>query len=237
MKGVTVLSDTILNAITIVISLILVVLIVNIVFSQKTLKTSEELYKSVARDIATSLDTAIATAGSAIIEQEIPKRTRLDLTIDYKTVFIAYDGKTIRKLYSGLIEGGPYSFKNPDLICIVKTKNDGKLYIMDKACSCNPSNSICDPECNIEGECDSVCYSNIANNVCNTFCVRNSDGVCDPDCYRNDYDGVFDRDCISSLDGICDPDTNWISDAVCDSDCSGINNVCDPDCSGDQDCV
>ncbi len=136
--------------------------------------------------------------------------------------------------------------------------NSGEIYIHynhndfiisnSKNLTCNTTDNKCDPDCILLGKCDPACYSNVADGVCNPYCVdingdgkinsEDLDGICDPDCYSNDYKGgVYDPDCIKSGDGICDPDTNMIHDGICDEDCIKANGVCDPDCKSlDPDC-
>lgn len=238
MKGIAVLSETLLTAISLVISFILIILIVNMVFSIQTSRTYSELFKSIARDIGVGIDRAAAMAGSGMVEVDIPKGLKMNVTVDYKTTFINYGDKTVQSSFSGLTHGGPYNFINPEKLCIVKTRDDRRVNIVAKSCSCDPSDDVCDPECGVEGICDTRCYTNVKNDVCSKICVKEGDEICDPDCYRNEDDGVFDKDCIDpdkNPDETCDPDSDGISDNVCDIDCylmysNGTTGVCDPDC-------
>ena len=134
-KGVVTLSENVLSLFSIVISLILIVIVVHMVFSQQTSRTHDEVFKSVGREIAIAIDRAAALAGSGMIEQEIPKGLKMNITIDYKSIFMTYDGKTIKKSFSGLLNSGPYRFENPEVLCIIKNRNNNKILIVDKPCS------------------------------------------------------------------------------------------------------
>jgi len=240
MKGAVVISETVLSAISIVISFILISFVVYIIFSRQSSSTYEELYSSIARDITTSIDRIVALAGSSKIEQEIPKGVKMNLTIDYKSIFINYGDKTIKRSFSGLIHSGPYNFENPEVLCIVKSRNDRRVTISDRPCRCDVKDDICDPACVVEVLCDPKCYSNEPDNVCNPLCIEDGDGVCDPDCYRNETDMVWDEDCsTANPDGVCDPDSDNMKNGVCDPDCFVIYNeipgVCDPDCKPEDD--
>ena len=134
-KGIAILSETVLSAFSLVISFVLIILVVYTVFSQQTTRTYAEVFKSVGRDVATAIDRAAALAGSGMIEQEIPKGLKMNITIDYKSIFMTYDGKTIKKSFSGLLNSGPYRFENPEVLCIIKNRNNNKILIVDKPCS------------------------------------------------------------------------------------------------------
>jgi hypothetical protein len=237
MRGTVVLSETILASTGILISFILVVLVVQLVFSQQSGRTFESTFESLARDISTSIDRTAAVAGSIQIQQEIPKGLKFDLNIDYKTVIIKYEGnKAVRNSFVGLIKSGPYLFHNPEILCIVKTINDNRVMITDKKCNCNENDDVCDVECNLKNVCDVKCMSD-KSGVCNPLCSKIYPSTCDPNCYKNEITGVCEVSCIkpSTEDGICSPDCDSLKKGVCDLDCykmysNGKTGVCDLDC-------
>ncbi len=135
MKGVITLSENVLSIFSLVISFILIILVVYTVFSQQTSRTYDQVFRSVGRDIAIAIDRVAALTGSGMIEQEIPKGLKMNIIIDYKSIFITYDRKTIKRSFSGLLHGGPYTFENPEVLCIVKNRDDKKILIVDSPCA------------------------------------------------------------------------------------------------------
>lgn len=237
MKGSVVLSENLLAIVGILISFVLIVLVVQLVFSQQTTAMYESIYQSVARDISTAIDRAVASAGSIAIQQDMPKGLKLNLLIDYKTIIVQYDTYSVTNYFSGLIHSGPYKFLDPKTLCIVKTNNDNRVTITDKICSCKTNDDICDPECVVENKCDSKCASDNKTGVCNPFCANKYSTQCDKNCYANEKTGICQVACIkeNEEDGICSPDCNNVKKGVCDLDCynkysNGITGVCDPDC-------
>lgn len=65
------------------------------------------------------MDRAAASVGSGLIKQEIPKEFKLNVAIDYKSVFVSSGDTAVKTVFSELIHGGPYSFDNPEILCIV----------------------------------------------------------------------------------------------------------------------
>jgi hypothetical protein len=121
MKGSTVLSENILTGLSIVISFILMVLVVRLVLSQQSERTYRNLFESITRDIALIIDRQASTAGSEKTEYEIPKGVHIDeIRVDYKSVFLTYEEGTIRKFFSGMLNSGPYTFNDPEVLCFVK---------------------------------------------------------------------------------------------------------------------
>ena len=237
-KGSVVISETLLEAVGVIISFIIIVLVIQLVFQQQTAVTYESAYESVARDVSTAIDRASAAAGSIFIEQPLPKGFQLNLTIDYKIVLIEYGGHAVRKSTVGMTYTSPKSYTNPSILCIIKTANDRRVYVANGVCKCDLRDATCDPVCSVQSKCDPVCKSSVVDDVCNPYCVKVGDGICDPDCYRNVSDSVYDTDCVdpsNNPDSVCDPDSNNIKDGMCDKDCyttysNGNTGVCDPDC-------
>jgi hypothetical protein len=241
--GTVIISENIIAAVEIIISFVLIILVINLVFTQQASHTYQSSFETIARDIATSIDRAAASAGSMVMNVEIPAGTKFNLLVEYKSVMVSY-GKntTVRKFFSGLTHSGSQFFENPQNICIIKTKNDGRVVLVDKPnCGkCNTNDAVCDPECSVLGICDPACISDKPDNVCNPLCAQKS-GICDPDCYSNQTDEVYISACAiqnaqqKNPAVICDPDSNNIKKGFCDINCLNIysNNktgVCDPDC-------
>ena len=238
MKGSVILSETMLETTAILISFILIVLVVQLVFSQQNQRTYESVFEALGRDVSTSIDRAAATAGNIQMQIDIPKGLRFRLDIDQKALIIKYgDKNSVRTFFSSLIKSGPYSFENPKSLCIVKTVNDNSVYISNKTCSCNTNDNICDPECNVENKCDTKCVNDNSTGVCNPFCAKENPGICDKNCYRGYQTGVCEKNCIkeNERDGICSPDCEGLKKGVCDLDCydqypNSKTGYCDPDC-------
>jgi len=237
MKGSVILSENVLEIASVLISFVLIVLVIQLVFSQQTTATYESAYESVARDITTAIDRAVASAGSIALQQDIPKGLKLDLLVDYKTIVIHSGRYTIKNYFSGLIHSGPYNFSDPKTLCIVKTNNDNRVTITDKICSCKTNDDICDPECVVQNLCDPKCISDNKTGVCNPFCALKYGNECDKNCYTNEKTGTCQIPCIKKgeRDGICSPDCDNVKKGFCDLDCydkysNGKTGVCDPDC-------
>jgi len=244
-KGAVVLSETLLAVTEVVISFILIVLTIQLVFQQQSSVTVQSAYEAVARDVSTSIDRAAAAAGAIYIEQPIPKGLKLNLTIDYKTVLVSYGSQSVRKSFVGLTYTNPVTISNPTDLCVVKTENDRKVYVLQGNCTCDIGSNVCNPVCSAKGICQKSCVTSNPDDVCNSVCLANdlAQGICDPDCYRNATDKVFNPYCVNpnnNPDGVCDPDSNNIHKGICDKDCyniysNGKTGVCDPDCpSSDQ---
>jgi len=238
-KGTIIISESIITAVEIIISFILIVLVINLVFTQQASRTYRSAFETIARDIATAIDRAAAAAGSMVIKVDIPAGTKFNLLVDYKSVVVSYGNNvSVRKFFSGVTHSGSQYFENPESLCVIKTKNDNRVVLTDKpSCGkCNAKDGLCDPECSVFGICDPACVTEKPDNICNPLCAQQT-GVCDPDCYTNETDEVFIDFCASKKnpDGICDPDSDNIKKGFCDVDCLLIysNNktgVCDPDC-------
>jgi hypothetical protein len=237
-KGSVVLSETMLETTAILISFILIVLVVQLVFSQQNQRTYESVFESLSRDISTSIDRASATAGNIQIQEDIPKGLKFKLSIDQKALIIEYgDKNSVRTFFSSDIKSGPYLYENPKSLCIIKSVNDNRVYISNKTCSCDPKDSECDPECNVEHKCDSKCVNDGITGTCNPFCAKQYSDVCDKNCYKGYQTGVCEKNCIreNERDGICSPDCAGVKKGVCDLDCydqysNGKTGNCDPDC-------
>lgn len=235
MKGTVVLSETIIASAGILISLILVGLVIQLIFSQQTERTYESVFDSLARDITTSIDRAVASAGSIQIQQDIPKGSKFDLQIDYKSVIIKYgDNKAVKNFFVGNTKSISYLFHNPTKLCIVKDVITNQVTITDRDCSCNPYDSFCDPACVLKNTCDRKCVSDNITGMCNPYC---SGSGCDLNCYKAWDTGVCAIGCIKpdQRDGICSPSCNNVKKGVCDLDCyydkhNATNGICDPDC-------
>ena len=88
MKGSMVLSESILNISSIIISFILIALVVRVVFNQQSNATYENLFKSIARDISLIIDREASLSSDTWIEYKIPKGAKVDIQIQHKTVFV-----------------------------------------------------------------------------------------------------------------------------------------------------
>jgi hypothetical protein len=239
MKGSITLSETILEGTGILISFILIVLVVQLVFSQQSSRTSESVFNSLARDISTNIDRASAAAGSVQIQQDIPKGLKFDLTIDYKTLILKYgNGETVKNSFIGLTKSSQIVLKNPTTLCMVKSINDNRVTITDRKCQCNENDDLCDASCILSDVCDPKCISD-PSGVCNIFCAKEYPDACDTNCYQNHITGICELNCIEPnvTDGVCSPDCNDLNKGICDLDCyntffNGTTGVCDPDCPG-----
>jgi len=237
MKGSITLSETILAGSGIIISFILIILVVQMVFSQQSSKTYESTFDSLAREISTNIDRAAAAAGSVEIQQDMPKGLKFDLTIDYKTVILRYGGNNaVKNSFIGSIKSDVITFHNPSTLCMVKSINDNRVTITDRKCQCNEDDSMCDASCILKNVCDSKCISD-SSGVCNVFCAREYPDVCDLNCHKNYITGLCEVNCIepNRTDDICSPDCNNLKKDVCDMDCyktyyNGTTGICDPDC-------
>ena len=248
MRGAVVITESMLAAGSIIIGIILLVLVFNILFGSQAANVEDTSLIAVARSLEITIDRISASASSALTTYRFPEGVALNVTIEPKAIEINFANETRstrRSLTGSLNIQHAYFFKDPDVLCIVKNRNDGRIYITDQKCECNILDRKCDPACAVSANCDPRCYKSTPDDVCDVRCVVQKDAICDPDCYRNQSDLTVDIDCIKSDDGICDPDTHGIEDGICDSDCrkNGIDGVCDPDCSVqgedgvcDQDC-
>ena len=237
MKGTITLSETILAGTGIIISFILIILVVQMVFSQQSSRTYESTFESLAREISTNIDRAAAAAGSIEIQQDIPKGLKFDLTIDYKTIIIKYNGNNaVKNSFVGSIKSDTTAFHDPTTLCIVKSINDNRVTITDRKCQCNENDNLCDASCILKNVCDSKCISD-ASGVCNVFCAKDYPDICDLNCHKNYITGLCEVNCIepNTTDGVCSPDCNNLKKDICDMDCyktyyNGTIGVCDPDC-------
>ncbi len=243
MKGTVIISETLLEAVGVIISFIMIVLVVQLVFQSQTQATYHSAFDAVARDISTAIDRAAASSGSLSIQQDLPKGLNVNVSVDYKTVIISSNGNAVRKSFSGLTNTPPVNFYNPTTLCIVKTQNDDRVSVTSGICQCNTKDSKCDPSCNAQGICDSACVNSTVG-VCNPYCTANNPSSCDTNCYQNFTTGVCEKGCISNntVSGICSPDCNNVKKGVCSLDCynqysNGKTGNCDPDCPPKQNLI
>jgi hypothetical protein len=131
-KGSTVISENILTGFTMVISFILIVLVVRLVLTYQSERVYENIFESIARDIATTIDRQTSMSGEEKKEYELPKGVHADLRIDYKYVFVKYDDKIIRKSFSGLTNSHVYEFNDPRILCFIK--EGSVIEIFDRKC-------------------------------------------------------------------------------------------------------
>lgn len=198
-KGDVIVSENVLTALAIIISFLLIAIVFRAFVSTESKDVYRETLNSVARDIAISIDRVAALTGSGMTQIDIPKGLYMNLKIDYKSVFITSGDYNVKNSFSGLLKTGPYEFSNATVLCISKTKYDNKVFVRNKICSCDSTDKTCDPECAVQGICDPECYSNLSDNVCNTFCIKDNDGICDPDCEELS-DNICDTDCTKDQD-------------------------------------
>jgi type II secretory pathway pseudopilin PulG len=236
MKGTVIISETLLEAVGVIISFIIIVLVVQLVFQSQTQETYQSAFTSVARDISTAIDRAAASSGSLFIQQDLPKGLNVNVSITYKTVIISSGSNAVRKSFSGLTNTPPVNFYNPTTLCIVKTQNDNRVSVVSGICQCNTKDNKCDPSCNAQGVCDPACINSTVG-VCNPYCAAKNPGSCDTNCYQNFTTGICEKGCISNdtMTGICSPDCNNVKKGVCSLDCynqysNGKTGICDPDC-------
>ena len=95
MKGTVIISETLLEAVGVIISFILIVLVVQLVFQSQTQSTYQSAFDAVARDISTAIDRAAAASGSLYIQQDLPKGLKVNVSIDYKTVIVSTAGALV----------------------------------------------------------------------------------------------------------------------------------------------
>ena len=243
MKGTVIISETLLEIVSVIISFIMVVLVVQLVFQSQTQTTYQSAFQSVARDISTAIDRAAASSGSLFIQQDLPKGLNVNVTIDYKTVLVGTNDNTIRKSFSALTNTPPSSYVNPSTLCIVKTQNDNKVVITSGTCKCNQNDNTCDAVCGALGVCDQACMNSTIG-ICNSYCTTKYPNTCDTNCYSNSSIGVCEVACISpnATTGVCSPDCNNVKKGVCSLDCynqysNGKTGNCDPDCPPKQDLI
>ena len=236
MKGSIIISETILEAAGVLISFILIVLVVNMVFSQQTTKTYESAFQSMARDISIAIDRVAASSGSMYIQQNLTKGLKFNLFIDYKSVVIKYSDNSVQNYFIANMHSGPYSFESPKTLCMAKSINDNRVIITNSSCVCNSNDNVCDPACTVKNVCDTKCMNDVSG-TCNPFCANVFPALCDKNCYTNDYSGVCEKNCIKEgeTDGVCSPDCSNVKKGICDMDCyntysNGKTGVCDADC-------
>ncbi len=240
MKLRGVISENLINAFGIIISIILIFLIASALFSGMTERGGIIAYSKVAEDVASVIDRVAAEAGSAVFEYRVTPGLSPNITISYKSVNVEAGNLRISKPFSAVTHTDIVSINDPERLCIVKTRNDRRINVKEGACKCDPDDDVCSPECIIKSTCDTACISNEKDNICmpGSICHPQGDGICDPDCYTNEPDGVWDPDCVAKgVDGICDPDSAK-KDGYCDPDCMIKYNYtigfCDPDCLPDD---
>ncbi|MEM5792917.1 MAG: hypothetical protein QXY45_00970 [Candidatus Aenigmatarchaeota archaeon] len=138
MKGSTVLSENILTAMSVIISFILMIIVVQIVLSQQSERTYRALFDSIAREIAMIIDRCASTPGNLKVEYKIQEGVHANITIDYKYVFVNYGERISRKPYSGLTYSPGvnnfriYEFIEPKVLCFVK--DDNQITIFNRPC-------------------------------------------------------------------------------------------------------
>ncbi len=235
-----VISENLINAFGIIISIILIFLIASALFSGMTERGGIIAYSKVAEDVASVIDRVAAEAGSAVFEYKVTPGLSPNITISYKSVNVEAGNLRISKPFSAVTHTDIVSINDPERLCIVKTRNDRRINVKEGACKCDMNDDICSPECIIKSTCDTACISSEKDNICmpGSSCHPQGDGICDPDCYTNEPDGVWDPDCVAKgVDGICDPDSAK-KDGYCDPDCMIRYNYtvgfCDPDCVPDD---
>ena len=97
--------------------------------------TYENLFQSIARDIALIIDREASLSSDTEIEYEIPKGSKIDIQIQYKSVFVNYGEKSVKKSFSGLTKTGPYYFKEPQILCFIKRSEQNDIWIFDVPCN------------------------------------------------------------------------------------------------------
>jgi len=236
MKGTVIISETLLEAVGVIISFILIVLVIQLVFSSQTQNTYQSAFQSVARDVSSAIDRAAASSGSMYIQQDLPKGLNVNVSVDYKTVVVSSQGNSARTSFAGLTNTPPAYFINPTSLCIVKTQNDNRVSVISGPCQCDPNGNACNPSCAAQNICNQACVNSTVG-VCNLACAQQNPSACDTNCYQNFSTGICESGCISNstTDGICSPDCNNIKKGVCDLDCynqysNGTTGICDPDC-------
>ena len=236
MKGTVIISETLLEAVGVIISFIMIVLVIQLVFQSQTQSTYQSAFTSIARDISTAIDRAAASSGSLFIQQDLPKGLKVNVSIDYKTVIVSSGGNAVRKSFSALTNTPPATYYNPSTLCIVKTQNDNRVSVVAGTCQCNINDNKCDPACGAQGKCDTACVNSTVG-ACNIYCSARNPNSCDTNCYSNSPTGVCEFSCINenTTDGICSPDCNNVKKGKCDLDCynqysNGNFGNCDPDC-------
>jgi len=140
MKGTVIISETLLEIVSVIISFVMIVLVVQLVFSTQTQTTYQTALTAVARDISSSIDRVVASAGSMTIQEDIPKGMQVNVSIDYKTVLVSSNNNIVRKSFSGLTNAPPVSYLNPTTLCIVKTH--AILSAMPKECATRNASTL-----------------------------------------------------------------------------------------------
>jgi len=255
-KGALVISESMLTAIGIVITLILLISFGYFFFQTQLAGAEEASWEAIGREVAGYVDRAGAEAGSVAIEYQPPKGAEFDLKIDYKRVTVRPQGKTDKQAsipFSTLTNlEDPVTLSNPDQLCIYKDQATSTIAVTPGTCRCEPGDGICSPGCLIEETPDPACNSPGKDYVCDPRVSAAGDGICDPDCYRNANDGVDETlDCnkgdkikrevgsvkVVKEDGTCDKDTAGEKNGICDLDCHSNqeDELYDPDCTLDGD--
>ncbi len=226
------ISENLISAFGIIISLALIFLIGSIVFGDTSTQATEASYRKIARDIAGTIDRLGSEAGSAVLQYDLPAGQNVDIEIRHKSIEVSSGAARQGMAFSAIRNFPDQRFEKPRSLCFVKSRFDRSIMAKAGACGCRLADSVCDAECIVKNVCDAGCRKNEKDSICNPFCAVQGDGICDQDCYRNGPDTVWDPDCKNAAgagDGICDPDSA-LDDGYCDPDCVGKEGYCDPDC-------
>ena len=243
-------GDTLVNF-AFIIGMLLIAIAVTVTLTRFSLFQSRQLETDYLLDFSENIKNTLEKAQSSPNDANF--KISLEAPILYKLwvdkgrinlEFPQYTYKTQTLFFSSNTNIIGKNIENSGEILILKRGNT--ILITDEV-TCDTSDPVCDPGCIVQQKCDSACYKDYLNDVCNPYCVdknndkiineKDLDKVCDPDCYGYDMRGTYDPDCLLKNDNVCDPNTDNNPDNFCDNDCLNTNGVCDPDCSQyDADC-
>ncbi|MBI4173428.1 MAG: hypothetical protein HY519_01795 [Candidatus Aenigmarchaeota archaeon] len=185
MRGI--ISENLISAFALVISVVLIFLIAQVLLSGQTEYGTETAYRNAAKDLASVIDRARAEAGSAAIQFSLPKGLKGNLTVARRQVALTYFAgggvKEVVARFSGQTAGS-YSFQDPEQLCVLGLRAAQAVILGEGRCACSAFDGVCNLGCVISGVCDQDCkpYVNARDGICFEGCTRAADGICDPDC-------------------------------------------------------
>src|SRR3989338_2739189 len=149
MRGAVVVTETMLAAGSIIIGMVLLVLVFNTLFGSQAKNVEDTSLISIARSLEITIDRVSASASSAQTTYKFPEGVSVNVNIEPKEIEVNFENysqsKSVRRSLTGSLNiQHSYSFTDPKVLCIVKNRNDGRIYVTDKECTCNLYDNKCD---------------------------------------------------------------------------------------------
>jgi hypothetical protein len=173
---------------------------------QQAKSVEEEVLSAVVKEIITSSDKANAFPTGARYKIRLPIAEEFNAEIKKNIITLNFTKRGVvisREIILPKVYIIPSKFSTSGEIYVYKDNNN---LLVTNELICNTNDEICDNGCIIKKICDSKCYSEERDGICNMYCLdsnrdgfvdyKDSDGICDPDCYTNEYKFVYDYDCL-----------------------------------------